>query len=147
MIRSPGVPNLPPARVPTAGPGSPEEANGVRSAQSTLAVDVQVDPADPTTTVIRLDGELDITSSALLQTVVDQALSPRRVPRTRLLVLEMSGVSFADAAGLSPILLARALLRKNDGRLELRHSRRAVLRVLRILGLTDLVAEAESDTA
>src|SRR5689334_4726719 len=75
--------------------------NGVRNAQSTLAVDVQADPADPTAVVVRLDGELDITSSALLQTVVDQVLGAKREPRTTLLALDMSGVSFADAAGLS----------------------------------------------
>lgn len=107
----------------------------MRSAQSTLSVDVRHEGA---TVLVRLDGELDVTSSPLLQTVVDQVLSGRRVPNCKTLVLDMSGVSFADASGLSPILLARALLRPRGGRVELRHCRRGVVRLLRVLGLCDL---------
>jgi anti-anti-sigma factor len=109
----------------------------LRTAQSTLAVDVQ---PDGETVQIRLDGELDVTSSPLLQTVVDQALAARRTPACKRLVIDMSGVSFADASGLSPILLARALLGPRGGRVELRHCRRGVTRVLRVLALDDLYA-------
>lgn len=70
----------------------------MRSTQSTLAVDVQPDGA---TVHVRLEGELDMTSSPLLQAVVDQTLAARRVPRCHRLVVDMSGVSFADASGIS----------------------------------------------
>jgi anti-anti-sigma factor len=110
----------------------------VRSTQSTLAVDVH--PDGPTVRV-RLDGDLDITSSPLLQAVVDQALAARRTPLCQRLVIDMSGVVFADATGMSPLLMARAMLAKRGGSVELQHSRRAVLRLLRLLDVLDLVAE------
>lgn len=107
----------------------------MRSAQSTLAVDVRT---EGDTAHVRVDGELDVTSSPLLQTVVDQVLAARRIPQCKRLVIDMSGVSFADASGLSPILLARALLRQRGGSVELRHCRRGVTRLLRVLDLQDL---------
>jgi anti-sigma B factor antagonist len=107
----------------------------VRSAQSTLAVHVS---GEGPTVAVRLDGELDITSAPLLQTVVDQVLAQRRRPVCTFLEIDLSGVSFADASGLSPILLARALLARRGGRLELRHPRRCVSRVLRLLGMDEV---------
>lgn len=112
----------------------------MRSAQSTLAVDVRHD--GPTVTV-RLDGDLDITSSPLLQAVVDQALAARRTPPCSRLVVDMSGVGFADASGISPLLLARALLAKRGGSIELRRCRRAVLRLVRLLDLADMLGDEE----
>jgi anti-anti-sigma factor len=112
----------------------------VRSAQSTLAVDVR---PEGQRVEVRLDGELDITSSPLLQTVVEQVLAARREPRCTHLVVDMSGVGFADASGISPLLLARAVLARRGGRVELRFCRRGVLRLLRVLGLDEMVqAEA-----
>jgi anti-anti-sigma factor len=108
----------------------------VRSAQSTLAVDVR---PDGHRVEVRLEGELDITSSPLLQAVVDQVVSSRRVPRCTHLVVDMSGVGFADASGISPLLLARAVLGHRGGRVEVRHARRGVMRLLRLLGLDDLL--------
>jgi anti-anti-sigma factor len=109
----------------------------VRNAQSTLAVDVR---SEGPTVLVRLDGELDITSSPLLQAVVDQVLAARRQPPCQHLVVDMSGVGFADASGLSPLLLARAVLARRDGSVELRHCRRGVLRLLRLLGLEGMLA-------
>jgi anti-anti-sigma factor len=110
----------------------------VRSTQSTLAVDVHLDGS---TVLVRLDGDLDITSSPLLQTVVDQALAARRTPLCQRLVIDMSGVVFADASGMSPLLMARAVLAKRGGSVELARCRRAVLRLLRLLDVLDLVAD------
>ena len=110
----------------------------MRSAQSSLSVDVQADAQDPTTVRVRLDGELDITSSPLLQTVVEQVLQARRDPSCTRLVVDMSGVGFADASGISPLLLARAMLTRRGGQIELRHCRRVVLRLLRLLDLGEL---------
>jgi anti-anti-sigma factor len=110
----------------------------VRNAQSTLAVDVRPDGA---TVVVRLDGDLDITSMPLLQAVVDQVLAPRRRPPCAHLVVDMSGVGFADASGISPLLLARAMLARRGGQVELRHCRRAVLRLVRLLDLRDMLAD------
>jgi anti-anti-sigma factor len=112
----------------------------VRSAQSTLSVDVQ---DDGPTVLLRLDGEIDITSSPLLQAFVDQALANRREPACRTLVVDMSGVSFADASGISPLLMARAVLSRRGGSIELRRCRRAVLRLVRVLGVDDMLAVEE----
>ena len=91
---------------------------------------------------IHLDGDLDITSSPLLQAVVDQAVAARRTPICQRLVIDMSGVVFADASGMSPLLMARAMLAKRGGSVELQHCRRAVLRLLRLLDVLDLVTDA-----
>jgi anti-sigma B factor antagonist len=109
----------------------------VRTAQSTLSVDVTSDGQEAT---LRLEGELDVTSAPLLQTVLDQLLAPRRVPACTAVVLDMSGLSFTDASGLSPVLMARAFLGQRGGTLLLRHPRRCVRRVLRILDLEDLTS-------
>ena len=114
----------------------------MRSAQSALAVDVRPDGA---TVTVRLEGELDITTSPLLQTVIDQALPARRTPVCTRLVVDMSGVAFADASGISPLLLARALLAKRSGRVELRHCRRIVLRLVRLLDLEEILAADQRD--
>jgi anti-anti-sigma factor len=114
----------------------------VRSAQSTLAVQVS---GEGPTVAVRLDGELDITSAPLLQTVVDQVLAKRRKPLCSRLEIDLSGVSFADASGLYPILLARALLARRGGHLELRHPRRCVSRVLRLLGVDETTRGPEGD--
>jgi anti-anti-sigma factor len=110
----------------------------VRNAQSTLAVDVR---PDGPTVVVRLDGDLDMTSSPLLQAVVDQVLAARRHPPCAHLVVDLSGVGFADASGISPLLLARAMLARRGGTIELRHCRRAVLRLLRLLDLQDMAPD------
>ena len=114
----------------------------MRSAQSTLAVDVHPDGAR---VVVRVVGELDITTSPLLQTVVEQVLAARREPLCTALVVDMSGVGFADASGISPILLARATLARRGGHVELRHCRRGVLRLVRLLGLEDLLGVETTD--
>ena len=119
----------------------------MRSAQSSLTVDVRpladegAGGAEGGGVLVRLDGELDITSSPLLLTVVEQILAARRHPPCVLLVVDMSSVAFADASGISPLLLARATLVRRGGRVELRHCRRSVRRLLRVLGLEDMCSE------
>ncbi len=111
----------------------------MRSSQSDLSVDVR---PDGDTVHVRLDGELDITSSPLLQAVIEQAVAPRRRPQCRSLLVDMSGVGFADASGLAPLLMARAVLTRRGGTIELRHCRRTVLRLLRLLGVSELADPA-----
>ena len=111
----------------------------MRSAQSSLSVDVRPDEKDAGVVRLRLDGELDITSSPLLHAVVEQVCQARRDPPCRRLVVDMSGVVFADASGISPLLHGRAVLRHRGGTIELRHCRRSVLRLIRLLDLADMV--------
>jgi anti-anti-sigma factor len=117
----------------------------LRSAQSTLSVTVRPEgESDGERLVVRLVGELDITSSPLLQAVVEQACASRRTPLCRHLVVDMSGVEFADASGISPLLLARATLARRNGTIELRNCRRSVRRLLRLLGLEELATEGDA---
>jgi anti-anti-sigma factor len=88
---------------------------------------------------LQLSGELDVTTSPLLQAVLDQLLAAKRRPVINHLVVEMADVRFADAAGLSPVLHARAVLQKRGGCVLVRRPARAVRRVLDVLGLQDLV--------
>jgi anti-anti-sigma factor len=138
--RHSGRPPFTGAQTAATGRSGGRNGAGVRNAQSTLAVDVR---PGGSTVVVRLDGELDMTSSPLLQAVVDQTLAGRREPLCVHLVVDMSGVGFADASGLSPLLLARAMLARRGGTIELRHCRRAVLRLLRLLDLQDMAAAEE----
>src|SRR4051794_24912659 len=61
-----------------------------------------------TSVTLRLEGELDLATSGLLQAFLDGVLRSRRTPRVERLVVETAGVGFVDAAGLSPLLHARA---------------------------------------
>jgi anti-anti-sigma factor len=91
--------------------------------------------------VLVLAGELDVSTSPLLQAVLDPLIGPRRTPAVRLVVVDMAGVRFADAAGLSPLLHARAALGRGGGCVRVRHPGRPVGRVLDVLGLQDMVEQ------
>jgi anti-anti-sigma factor len=91
------------------------------------------------TATLQLSGELDVTTSPLLQAVLDQLLAAKRRPVINHLIVEMADVRFADAAGLSPVLHARAVLQKRDGCVLVRRPARAVRRVLDVLNLQDLL--------
>lgn len=111
----------------------------MRETQATLKVDVL---AGDDTVVVRLEGELDVSTSPLLQSVVDRAVASRRQPPCRLLAVDMRAVTFADASGLCPVLHARAVLVRRGARVELRHCRPAVRRLLHALDLDDLASAA-----
>ena len=102
------------------------------------SLQVALSESDDTAT-LQLSGELDVTTSPLLQAVLDQLLAAKRRPVINHLVVEMTDVRFADAAGLSPVLHARAVLQKRDGFVLVRRPARAVRRVLEVLSLQDLV--------
>ena len=105
------------------------------------SLDIALSEDDDTAT-LRLSGELDMTTSPLLDAVLDQLLHPRREPVVRHLVVDMADVRFADAAGLSPVLHARAVLGKRTGCVLVRRPTRAVRRVLDVLSLQAMVEPA-----
>lgn len=104
------------------------------------SLDVQVTVHD-TAALLVLVGELDLDTSRLLGAVLDDLLRTRREPALTRLVVDVAGVSFADVAGLSPLLHARAVLTKRKGRLELRAPGTRVRRLLKVLALEDLLPE------
>ncbi|MDP9396161.1 MAG: STAS domain-containing protein [Actinomycetota bacterium] len=97
--------------------------------------------------LLALGGELDMATCGLLQAVLDDVLRSRRTPRVVRLVLDMSAVQFVDAAGISPVLHARAVLAKRRGVVEVRDPSASVRRLLGLLDLADLIAPAPPSTA
>src|SRR5512132_3197362 len=97
---------------------------------------------DDDTATLRLSGELDIRTSPLLDAVLGPLLHAAREPQIRHLVVDMADVRFADAAGISPVLHARAVLGQRAGCVIVRRPTRAVRRVLDVLALDELVETA-----
>ncbi|HET6909417.1 MAG TPA: STAS domain-containing protein [Mycobacteriales bacterium] len=81
--------------------------------------------------VLRLDGELDVASHSVLA----DALLEIEQQTLRHLVIDAERLTFVDAAGLHPLLSAKA--RMPATRIELRNVRPQILRVLRLLDLAD----------
>lgn len=103
-----------------------------------LTIEASTDEGGSTLT---LDGEVDPHSTEQLDAAVDDALvaGPR-------IVLDLSGVTFIDSAGLRSLIRAQRMATEASGSLVLRGPRPSTLRVLEITGLTDeLTIEAASD--
>ncbi|NHC44757.1 STAS domain-containing protein [Motilibacter aurantiacus] len=111
---------------------------------TTLGLDIE--DAGSTVTV-RLRGELDLATSGLLQGVLDRLLRHRRAPRVERLVVDTAQVSFVDAAGVSPLLHARAVLTRRGGVLELPDASHSVTRLLSLLGLGGLLLAPAAEPA
>ncbi|RZS87087.1 anti-anti-sigma factor [Motilibacter rhizosphaerae] len=124
-----------------AEPGEDEPAaavGGLRPVPPPASLGLQVQ-GDGERATLALRGELDVATSGLLDALLDDLLRTRRSPRLSSLVVDTAGVTFADAAGISPLLHARAVLHRRGGTFEVRDPSPAVLRLLTLLGLTALV--------
>ncbi len=105
-----------------------------------LTIDAQ--PAGGGTLLV-LEGEVDPHTTEQLDHAVDGALAS-----TTELVLELSGVTFIDSAGLRSLIRAQRRAEEAGGSLVLRSPRPSTLRVLEITGLTDeLTVEPATDPA
>ena len=92
-------------------------------------------PADGVA-VVSVAGEVDIATVAPFHAV----LVPLSVDHSvRLLMCDLSRVSFFGCAGVSVLLGARAELAKRAARLEVAAASRAVLRTLSLTGVSDLL--------
>ena len=132
---------LPPGLFPGGAEQDGLDAPGsLDDGSATLGLDL--DDAGSTVTV-RLRGELDLATSGLLQGVLERLLRHRRDPRVDRLVVETAQVSFVDAAGVSPLLHARAVLARRGGSLHLPAASQSVTRLLTLLGLDDLLLAAQ----
>lgn len=81
--------------------------------------------------VLRLHGELDISTVDSLRRVVDGVLE--RAPQT--LVVDLAGLGFADCAGLSVFVAARTRLAAQRHQLILLNAQPLVRRLLAVTGL------------
>ncbi len=93
--------------------------------------DVQLDPAGATTRLI-LTGEIDMTAADDVHRRAEEAVagSPQAV------LVDLSGVSFLDSAGVGVLVLLNNAARDRSIRVQLRPGPRGVMRVLDIVGVT-----------
>jgi anti-sigma B factor antagonist len=95
--------------------------------------------------VVPVDGDIDLNTSANIAATIHEAVHPG----PPVLVIDMTGVSFLSATGLSVLIATREETRRAGIELRLVASRREVLRPLQVTGLTadfdiyPTVAEAE----
>lgn len=94
---------------------------------------------DAVASTLLLDGEVDPHTTEQLDQAVDEALQTGAH-----LVLDLSGVTFIDSAGLRSLIRAQRRADEAEGSLVLRAPRPSTMRVLEITGLTD---ELTIDTA
>ena len=81
---------------------------------------------------LRLSGEMDTASAGHLAEIL-LALPVDEFQRVQ---LDLSGLAFLDAAGLTALLQAKALIGARNGRLSLYGPSPMILRILAITGLT-----------
>ena len=102
-------------------------------------VDVSVAGASAT---VRAAGEIDSTTAPLL----NQHLSALLDTDVREIVVDLGRVTFLDSAGLCALATAHRRARRQDVRLRVLATSRAVVRPLQITGLWDLLrAEQVAD--
>lgn len=89
--------------------------------------------------VIRIDGEVDISSSDELRGKIEKFLDKKAV---RHLVLDLSKVSFIDSSGLGVILGRYKRINRNGGRVIIAGLQPQVRRVMQLSGLLNLMKEA-----
>lgn len=83
--------------------------------------------------VVEFVGEIDVVTVAIFEALIDQALAVG-VPR---MTVDMAGVDFMGACGLSVLLGAAQQLRERGGRLEVRAVPARIYRLFDITGLTE----------
>lgn len=82
--------------------------------------------------VVQVEGEVDVHTSGELRAVLEDVIT--RSPRIAV-VLDLTEMSFIDAAGIGVLVHALRRMRGTGGRLVLRNLRPPVLKVFRVLGL------------
>ena len=92
--------------------------------------------------VVRAAGEIDSTTAPLLSTHLTELLDAE----VRELVVDLQGVSFLDSAGLCVLATVHRRAARQDVRMRVLASSRAVIRPLQITGLWDLL-QAEQKPA
>jgi anti-anti-sigma factor len=100
-----------------------------------LSVSVSVEDREGgSCTVVRLVGEADLTTQALAE-----VLGAEAAKKPRLLLVDVSGVTFMDSAALHQIVRTHRKLRADGCDLALVSPTRAVARVLQLSGLDQVI--------
>jgi anti-anti-sigma factor len=87
------------------------------------------------TTVLALEGELDLASCVVLERELDRAQSSR----SRRLMLDLSELTFMDLSGLRVIIAAHRQAERGGKSLVLTHARPPIMRLLELTRATDLL--------
>ncbi len=98
-----------------------------------MSVSVE-DGGDGSRTVIRLVGEADVTTPALAE-----VLGAEAAKKPRLLLVDVSGLTFIDSAALHELAAAYRKVRADGGVLALISPSPAVARVLELTALDQLI--------
>jgi anti-sigma B factor antagonist/stage II sporulation protein AA (anti-sigma F factor antagonist) len=105
-----------------------------------LRVTARVVPREGWASVVRVFGEIDISTAPRLWAGLDVALEDRRP-----VVLDLEQVSFMDAAAIPIVLAALRRSAELGTSFTVRRPSRAALRILEITGVVDLlVIDSES---
>jgi len=94
-------------------------------------------------TVLELRGEIDFASADAWRDIIARCLAEMRPP---VLVLDLSGVSFADSAGVALLLFAKQRCNQAGAELELRNVASPVMRVLDMTGVRRILGLEESES-
>lgn len=103
-------------------------------------IQITVEQAAPNVAVLHVTGDLDLFTTNMLH----DRLWPQLGPPNSAVVLDLSGVDFLGSAGLSELVAANDTAAKQDVRLILVATGRAVLRPLEIIGLRGMFRIADS---
>jgi anti-anti-sigma factor len=87
------------------------------------------------TAVVSVAGELDMASAPQLEEALGRVVGLPRRPGPERVVVDLSDVSFADVVGLTPVLVARAVLRERGTELSVQGAAPQVARLLILLGV------------
>ncbi len=85
--------------------------------------------------VLRITGELDVLTSPTVGGRIERYFTERAGDDTRLLVLDLSGVTFLASAGLAVLASTKALAAQHNSEVRLVVNSRVVLRPLTLTGL------------
>src|ERR1700749_3346399 len=100
-----------------------------------LSVSVSVENCeDGSRTVVRLVGEADVTTPALAE-----ILAAETAKKPRLLLVDISGLTFIDSAALNEIVQAHRKLRADGSGLALIGPTQAVARILQLSALDQVI--------
>ena len=86
-------------------------------------------------TVVWLDGENDVSTTAVLADTLSRAISRD----DHAVVVDLSGVTFIGAATIGVLIRGQNFLRRKSRTMTLRSPSTCSMRVLEVCGLTDLV--------
>ena len=117
-----------------------------RATDQTVAVsnfEVTSEASDLGTHAVRLvaKGELDV----YVEPVIVDRVTALAAEGVKLIILDLSGVSFLDSSGLRAIIQAGNLLAAQDGRLLIEGASGATQRVLEITGMLERYKSGDID--